>query len=79
MLGELRLAALLGIINAGITEKDWVKAADIFYQATVGEAKALGRKDGGRIAEGYRTDMLIINTMPALLYPLAFPLINVIH
>jgi len=79
MFGALKTAALLGIIHGGSTERDRVKATDILYSATVGGAKALGREDVGRIAEGFRADMLVINAMNARFCPSAFPLINAIY
>jgi len=57
---------------------DQVIASDLFYAATVGGAKALGREDVGRIVEGYRADILVLNTRRSHFRPLTFPLASII-
>lgn len=77
MLDLLRELALL--INLGTQTTDKLKAPDLFYAATIGGARALGREDLGRIVEGYRGDLLVFDTMHPRHRPFAFPLISAIH
>ena len=77
MLNELRAIGLVGKMNTMGVE--WTKATDVFYAATVAGAKALGREDIGRIREGCRADLILIDRKGFRLFPMTFPLMNVVY
>jgi cytosine/adenosine deaminase-related metal-dependent hydrolase len=58
---------------------EWTKATDVFYAATVAGAKALGREDIGRIREGCRADLILLDMEGFRLFPMTFPLMNVVY
>jgi 5-methylthioadenosine/S-adenosylhomocysteine deaminase len=76
-LTELKTIAVLGKLWQ--TGFDSTKATDVFYGATVGGAKAMGRHDIGRLLVGYRGDLLIVNDKNPFLRPMTFPVINLLH
>jgi 5-methylthioadenosine/S-adenosylhomocysteine deaminase len=77
MLNELRAIGLIGKMNT--TGVEWTKATDVFYAATVAGARALGREDIGRVAEGYRADLILVDMKGFRLFPMTFPLMNVVY
>ena len=72
MVHEMRAAAIFGKIAEIDT---WTcTAADVFNAATLGGAKALGRDDIGRLCEGAKADIVIINTQNMEFSPLRDPI-----
>ena len=72
MIHEMRAAAIFGKIAEIDT---WTcTAADVFNAATLGGAKALGREDIGRLCEGAKADIVIINTQNMEFSPLRDPI-----
>lgn len=72
MVHEMRAAAIFGKIAEIDT---WTcTAADVFNAATIGGAKALGRDDIGRLCEGAKADIVIINTQNMEFSPLRDPI-----
>lgn len=72
MVHEMRAAAIFGKIAEIDT---WTcTAADVFNAATIGGAKALGRDDIGRLCEGAKSDIVIINTQNMEFSPLRDPI-----
>ena len=72
MVHEMRAAAIFGKIAEIDT---WTcTAADVFNAATIGGAKALGRDDIGRLCEGAKADVVIINTQNMEFSPLRDPI-----
>lgn len=76
-LAEMRMAALIGKLQTGNAHA--VSATDAFFAATVGGAKALARNDLGRIAEGLRADLAVLNLRQPHIQPVAFPVINLVY
>ncbi|MEQ8370292.1 MAG: amidohydrolase family protein [Alphaproteobacteria bacterium] len=56
---EMRWALIMGRVAEGW--KQAVTTHDIFYAATIGGAKALGRDDIGRLAPGAKADMAVVD------------------
>lgn len=72
MVHEMRAAAIFGKIAEIDT---WTcTATDVFNAATIGGAKALGRDDIGRLCEGAKADIVIINTQNMEFSPLRDPI-----
>jgi len=63
---------ILSLVNKGVSEDCTVmRAEDMLYMATIGGAKALGMEDKiGRIAEGYKADLAILELRQPQLAPL---------
>jgi len=59
MLMEMRYAATMG--KAVEKNRSAVTAGDVFNAATLGGAKALGRKDIGRLALGVKADIVVVD------------------
>ena len=56
----------------------WLSAAQIFVAATVGSARALGFERIGRIAPGYKADIVFLNLDAPTLIPLNEPMIQMV-
>ncbi|MGI6686700.1 MAG: amidohydrolase family protein [Bacillota bacterium] len=54
-------------------------AAQVFDAATLGGAKALGRKDLGRITPGAKADMVLINANTIPMRPMRDPIKNILY
>jgi len=59
MIMEMRSAVTTAKLMEG--SRTAVTAADIFNAATLGGAKALGREDLGRLAQGAKADIILVN------------------
>jgi len=77
MLEEMRLAGLMSKVATG--HVDLLRTEDIFWAATIGAAKALGRDDIGRLAPGAKADLVLIDLKHPLMVPLRDPLKNLIY
>jgi cytosine/adenosine deaminase-related metal-dependent hydrolase len=77
MLEEMREAVLQSRAAAGDVAD--TGAAEIFDAATVGGARALGRQDLGRLAEGARADLVLVDLNHPLMQPDRDPLRNLIY
>ncbi len=77
MLEELRHAAVYSRIISGDVFN--VSTGDLFYAATVGGARALGREDIGRLCENAKADIVLVDTSHPLMRPLHDPLRNLIY
>jgi len=77
ILEEMRLAAVLARIAA--QDINSVNTAEILYAATVGGAKALLRNDIGRLAEGCKADLVIIDLEDPWMQPARDPLRGIIY
>lgn len=72
MFGELKLSALL---HKGIRlDPTIVSAYEALKMATVGGASALGREDRGKICEGFRADIIILDSDAPSLIPMHNPI-----
>jgi cytosine/adenosine deaminase-related metal-dependent hydrolase len=77
IIAEMRCALVTCKLLEG--RNDAVTISDVFYAATVGGAKALGRDDLGRLAPGCQADIITID-MNALAYtPVRDPLKNLVY
>jgi len=77
MLEEMRQAILQSRAATGDVAD--ASAADVFEAATVGGARALGRHDLGRLAEGARADLVLVDLNHPLMQPDRDPLRNLIY
>ncbi len=77
MLEAIKLAAVASKIVERQTEV--ATAADMFYAATLGGAKALARDDLGRIAPGAKADLLFFDAGSLWLTPLRDPIKNLVY
>lgn len=77
MLEEMRFAGLMSKVASG--HVDLLKAADVFWAATIGGAKALNRDDIGRLAPGAKADLVLVDLAHPLMVPLRDPLKNLIY
>lgn len=76
MLVEMKLASII----SKILERDPTagSAADIFNSATLSGARALGRDDLGRIAQGAKADLVIVNLKTIRMSPVRDPIKNLV-
>ncbi len=77
MLEEMRRALICSRI-AGKSVFD-VKTSDVLEMATLAGAKALGRKDIGRIAVGAKADFSLVDLNHPAMQPVYDPLRNLLH
>lgn len=77
MLEEMREAIIQSRAAAGDVAD--AGAADVFEAATVGGARALGRHDLGRLCQGARADLVLIDLNHPLMQPDRDPLRNLIY
>jgi len=77
MLEEMREAIVQSRAAAGDVAD--ATAADLFEAATVGGAQALGRGDLGRLCEGARADLVLVDVNHPLMQPDRDPLRNLIY
>lgn len=79
MLLALKFGVGMGRIRTSDTAR-WPDAEGIWNAATVGGAKALGREgDLGRLAEGYKADMVFYDLDDMPLVPLNAPIRQLVH
>jgi len=76
MLDEMRLVSYLARTQAGSPRT--MSSTELFNAATIGGARALGRKDIGRIAPGCRADLVLVDTTHPMMRPLHDPVRNLI-
>jgi 5-methylthioadenosine/S-adenosylhomocysteine deaminase len=77
MLEEIRLALMIGrVVSNSI---DGIKTADGFNAATIGGAKALNRKDLGRLAPGAKADLVLVDLDHPSMKPMRDPLRSLIY
>jgi cytosine/adenosine deaminase-related metal-dependent hydrolase len=76
MLEEIRHAVIYSRITAGGVFD--ISTADAFHAATIGGAGALLRDDIGRISQGAKADLVIVDTSHPLMRPVHDPLRNLI-
>ena len=76
MLEEMRQAIILSRVAAG--QMDDVYVRDIFNAATVGGARALGRDDIGRLDEGCKADIVLLDLSHPQMRPNRDPLRNLV-
>jgi cytosine/adenosine deaminase-related metal-dependent hydrolase len=72
MAEEMRLALFTAKLARG--HVDYTHTADVFNAATLGGAKALGRTDIGRIAEGAAADLVLVDLAHPAMQPCRDPL-----
>ncbi len=77
MMAEMRMAALVGKLHTQNAHS--VTASDAFFAATVGGAKAFGRSDLGRLVEGQKADITVIDMQKSHIQPVAIPVINLVY
>ncbi|WP_164162983.1 amidohydrolase family protein, partial [Stenotrophomonas maltophilia] len=56
-----------------------VRSSDVFNAATLGGAKALGRKDIGRIAVGAKADIVLVDVTHPAMRPVRDPVRSMIY
>ena len=72
MAEEMRLALFTAKLARG--HVDATRTADVFHAATIGGAKALGRRDLGRIAPGSAADLVMVDINHPTMQPCRDPL-----
>ncbi len=77
LMHEMRWAAVMG--KNAETDTGCPTAAEVFDAATLGGARAIGRDDLGRIAEGARADLVLIDADTMDMRPLRDPVKNIIY
>jgi cytosine/adenosine deaminase-related metal-dependent hydrolase len=77
MLEEMRMAALLG--RAASRQLEIVSTGEVFRAATAGGAAALGREDIGRLAQGAKADLMLVDLDRPSMKPLRDPLRSLVH
>ena len=77
MLEEIRTAELLARVAAGPTHR--LGTAEAFACATIGGARALGRKDLGRLAVGAQADVVVVDLEHPHMQPVRDPLRSLIY
>jgi 5-methylthioadenosine/S-adenosylhomocysteine deaminase len=77
IIAEMRWALVTCKLLEG--RNDVINTADVFYAATVGGAKALGRDDLGRLAVGCQADIVTINLDELAYVPVRDPLKNLVY
>jgi len=76
MLDEMRLASIISKIVEG--DPTAGSAADIFNSATLAGARALGRDDLGKIVQGAKADLVIVNLKTIRMSPIRDPIKNLV-
>ena len=76
-LEELRSA--LTIARAVAASVDDLETRDVFNAATTGGARALGRNDIGRLAEGAKADLVLVDITDPSMMPLREPIRSLIY
>lgn len=77
MIQAMRWAAVLSKLEERNTEA--TTAADVFSAATLGGARALGRKDLGRLAPGAKADIVIFSGDTMNMVPMCDPVKNIVY
>lgn len=77
MLEEMRQAIIMSRAASG--DIDDVSATDVFNAATIGGARALQRDDIGRLCQGAKADIVLVDTRHPLMMPARDPLRNLIY
>lgn len=77
MLEEMRQALILSRAASGDIAD--LNAAQVFHAATIGGARAYGRTDIGRLAEGAKADLVLLDLTGALMRPARDPIRNLIY
>ncbi len=77
MLEEMRAVAIGSRMMA---ESVWdVRTADVFAAATLGGAKALGRTDIGRLAQGAKADIVLVDITHPAMRPVRDPVRSLVY
>ena len=76
LFADMKLAAILH--NGVAHDPMAITARDALEMATIGGAKALGRTDTGRIAEGFTADLILVDFESANLFPCHDPAENLV-
>ncbi|HSU05743.1 MAG TPA: amidohydrolase family protein, partial [Acetobacteraceae bacterium] len=76
-LDELRLVAHLARTQAG--QPRTLNSTDLFNAATVGGARALGRDDIGRLSQGCRADLVLVDVRHPMMRPAYDPVRSLIY
>lgn len=74
---EMRWAIVLARVAAD--DINAAMAADVFHAATVGGADALLREDLGRLSQGAKADLVLVDTRHPLMMPVRDPLRSLIY
>ncbi|MGB3313600.1 MAG: amidohydrolase family protein, partial [Albidovulum sp.] len=77
LLEEMRLAMLIARVTSA--RVDGANIKDIFNAVTLDAARALGRDDIGRIAEGAKADLVLLDLNHPSMQPLSDPLTSLVH
>ena len=77
MFEAMRMAAF-GSRVQGPDPRQWLSAAEVFEAATVGGARALGMERIGRLAPGYKADVVFLDLTSINYVPLNEPLLHVV-
>ena len=72
MIEEMRAAAVMARVSA--ENMFSLKTADVFYAATIGGSRVLGRDDLGRLAVGAKADVVLIDLAEPSMQPVYDPL-----
>ena len=77
MIEEMRIAGLMSKVASG--HVDLLRTEDVFEIATLGAAKALGRDDLGRISEGAKADIVLVDLTHPSMRPVRDPLRSLVY
>ena len=78
MYEAMRIASMVSKVQ-GPDYKEWLTTHEIFYAATEGSARALGWRDIGRIAPGFRADIVFLNLKNINWIPINNPINQLVH
>jgi 5-methylthioadenosine/S-adenosylhomocysteine deaminase len=77
MYGAMQFAALAARVQ-GPDPAAWITCPQVFAAATIGSARALGFERIGRIAPGYKADIVFLNLDAPTLIPLNEPITQLV-
>lgn len=79
MYEAMRTAVYMSHARGPDHHAEWLSTSEVFTAATAGSARALGMKDVGRIAPGYKADIVFLDLTSINLIPLNDPVNQIVQ